>query len=194
MTPPVSHSLLRHARTLALRCLAALLAATLSACVHGQVPATRPALVNAKLEDKLSGMLRFDVPLLSADSLAVYTIEGRAPEPLLLDVREVGEYAVSHLPGAVHVAPGKLPAWLDTVPHARPIVVYCTVGYRSERLGRELREAGFTEVQNLYGSIFEWVDRGYGLVDASGAPTRDVHTYNKRWGRWLTSPTATKVD
>ena len=158
----------------------------LGGCVRAQSPVQRPALANAALDEKLGGMLRYDVPLVSADSLAL------EPQPLLLDVREPEEYAVSHLPGAIQVAPRALPAWLDTVERDRVIVVYCSVGYRSERFGRDLRAAGFTEVRNLYGSIFEWVDRGYPVVDSAG-PTAAVHTYNKRWGRWLRSPDVQKV-
>ena len=160
----------------------------LGACVRAQAPAQRPALHNAELDAKLQGMLRYDVPLMSVDSLA------RGPRPLLLDVRERDEFAVSHLPGAVRVEPGgALPAWLDTVARDRPIVTYCSVGYRSERYGRQLRAAGFTQVHNLYGSLFEWVDRGHLVVDSTGAPTQNVHTYNQRWSQWLTSGSATKT-
>ena len=160
-----------------------------SACVFGQrAPVDRPVLVNPALDEKLSGMLRFDVPLISVDSLA------RSPDPLILDAREAREFDVSHLPGAVRVDPGgSLPGWLDTVARDRPIAVYCSVGYRSEETGRELRRAGFTEVSNLYGSIFEWVDRGHLVVDSTGQPTQGVHTYNQRWGQWLTSPSAEKI-
>lgn len=139
-------------------------------------------------------MLRYDVPLMTVDSLAALQARGLAPKPLLLDVRGAEEYAVSHLPGAIRVDPGSdLPAWLDTVEHSRPIVAYCSVGYRSERYGRTLREAGFTEVHNLYGSLFEWVERGYGVVDSRGRPTAAIHTYNRRWGQWLTAADAEKV-
>ena len=169
-----------------------------AACVFAQAPAARPTLANPELDGKLRGMLRYDVPLISSDSLAGLlaaseTPVGLAPKPLLLDVREPGEYAVSHLPGAVQVTPGRVPAWLDTVARDRPVVVYCSVGYRSEGFGRDLRDAGFTEVRNLYGSLFDWVDSGHAVVDAGGQPTDAVHTFNERWGKWLTSAEARKV-
>lgn len=165
-----------------------LCACALAGCVRAQAPTERPPLVHAALDAKLRGMLRYDVPLMSVDSLA------RGPKPLLLDVRAADEFAVSHLPGAVRVEPGAdLPAWLDTVARDRPVVAYCSVGYRSERYGRQLRGAGFTQVHNLYGSLFEWVDRGHLVVDSLGAPTQNVHTYNRRWSQWLTSGSARKV-
>ncbi len=173
-----------------LRSLALTLALSLStACVFWRKPPpARPALVSQALDEKLSRLLRYDVPLISVDSLT------RMTEPLLLDVRARAEFQVSHLPGAVRVEPGQAPpAWLDTVARDRPIVVYCSVGYRSEKYARDLRAAGFTEVSNLYGALFEWVDRGHLVVDSTGAPTDRVHTYNQRWGQWLTSPSAERV-
>ncbi len=175
----------------ALRLLALSAALSLcSACVFWRKPPPdRPTLVNAAFDDRLTRLLRYDVPLISVDSLT------RLPEPLLLDVREHTEYQVSHLPGAIRVQPGQNPpTWLDTVARNQPIVVYCSVGYRSENFARELRDDGFTEVSNLYGSLFEWVDRGHLVVDSTAAPTRQVHTYNQRWGQWLTSPSAEKVN
>ena len=187
-SPRHNHPLLALALAIALQ----------AACVFAQAPASRPTLANAELDGKLQRLLRYDVPLISSDSLAGLlaagtTSVGLTPKPLLLDVREVEEYAVSHLPGAVQVPPGEVPAWLDTVSRQRPVVVYCSVGYRSEGFGRDLRSAGFTEVHNLYGSIFDWVDRGHAVVDANGQPTDAVHTYNRRWGQWLTSAKARKV-
>lgn len=176
--------------------LACVLVATVThaSCVLAQAPTSRPVLTNAELDAKLQRMLRYDVPLVSVDSLAALQAGGLTPKPLLLDVREAEEYAVSHLPGAVRVEPGgDLPAWLDTVEQNRPIVTYCSVGYRSERYGRALREAGFTEVHNLYGSLFEWAERGYGVVDSTGRLTAAIHTYNRRWGQWLTTADAEKV-
>lgn len=151
-------------------------------------PPDRPSLVNRELDEKLAQLLRYDVPLVSVDSLT------RMTAPLLLDTRGRYEFQVSHLPGAVRVEPGQAPpTWLDTVPRDRLIVVYCSVGYRSEKFARELRAAGFTAVSNLYGSLFEWVDRGHLVVDSTGAPTDQVHTYDQRWGQWLTSPSAEKI-
>jgi hypothetical protein len=40
-------------------------------------------------------------------------------------------------------------------------------------------------VYNLYGSIFEWANRGYKVIDAQGQKTQKVHTYNQSWSKWL---------
>lgn len=151
-------------------------------------PAERPDLVSEALEDKLGWMLSYDVRLLTVDSLT------RALKALRLDTRTPEEFAVSHLPGATWVDPAAdLPAWLDTLPRNFPIAVYCSVGYRSEKYAHKLADAGFTEVSNLYGSIFEWVDRGNPIVDSTDLPTFKLHTYNKRWARYVEAPGYQKI-
>jgi hypothetical protein len=82
---------------------------------------------------------------------------------------------------------------LDTLPKDQPILVYCSIGFRSEKIARKLRKKGFKNVSNLYGSIFEWVNRGYPVVDSVGQPTPKIHTYNKSWGQWVDNPDFERV-
>jgi rhodanese-related sulfurtransferase len=97
----------------------------------------------------------------------------------------VDEYAVSHLPGAQRVSPTAttFPA-LDTLSRDTPIVVYCSVGYRSARIASRLRAQGFRTVSNLEGSIFRWANEGRTVV-RDGSPVRAVHPYDAAWGRLL---------
>jgi rhodanese-related sulfurtransferase len=103
-----------------------------------------------------------------------------------LDTRELEEYGVSHLPGAIHFGYNQ-PKWstLFMVDKEKTVVVYCSVGYRSERIGEELLKRGYKKVYNLYGGIFDWVNQGYTVFRGDKA-TNKVHPYNKSWGRWLT--------
>ena len=80
---------------------------------------------------------------------------------LLLDAREPDEYAVSRLAGA-HPVPDAAAALrlLADAKADRRIVVYCSVGYRSAAMARQLTDAGFTNVWNLQGSIFQWANEG----------------------------------
>ena len=74
---------------------------------------------------------------------------------MLLDVREIEEYEVSHLSGALQVNPDlKDFSELDGITTDTPIIAYCSVGYRSSALVQRLMEAGYTNVSNLEGSIF----------------------------------------
>ncbi|MFN0214471.1 MAG: rhodanese-like domain-containing protein [Saprospiraceae bacterium] len=103
-----------------------------------------------------------------------------------LDAREAREYAVSHIDGAIPVGYDffkveNLPQGLSK---DQRIVVYCSVGYRSEKVAEKLQKAGFSNVSNLYGGIFEWVNQGFEVVNHSGV-TKDVHAYDRTWGVWL---------
>jgi len=123
-----------------------------------------------------------DVPVISTSELA-----GLAPASIsiLLDARGTNEFVVSHLPGAQFADPDVV-AQLKRlgIGSQERIVVYCSVGYRSALMVRKLRKAGFTNVQNLEGSIFAWANEGRALENAAGA-THGVHPFNVIWGRYL---------
>ena len=104
----------------------------------------------------------------------------------VLDAREKAEYEVSHLQNAIWVGHDtfnlKSVAELDK---NKPVLIYCTVGARSEEIGKILQKEGFTRVYNLYGGIVHWVNEGR-PVFAKGKPTQKVHTYSQPWSVWLT--------
>ncbi|UBM57918.1 rhodanese-like domain-containing protein [Marinilongibacter aquaticus] len=130
----------------------------------------------------LKTMLKESVPTISVQALA----EKGTDQFLLLDAREKPEYAVSHLKDARWVGFETFDAKsLKDVPKDKPIVVYCSIGVRSEKVGEKLKAAGFEQVENLYGSIFEWVNEGHPVYDSQGKQTEKVHAYNRKWGIWL---------
>lgn len=102
-----------------------------------------------------------------------------------LDAREKKEYKVSHIDSATWVGFNtfKLKR-VKHIPKDQKIVVYCTVGYRSEKIAEKLIQAGFTDVSNLYGGIFEWVHQNKTVANKNGT-TQEIHTYDKEWGQWL---------
>lgn len=127
-----------------------------------------------------------EVSHVSVEELA-RALESKDGRPILLDVREKEEHAVSHLPGAVRVPPGSGGEGVEAlagVPRDAPIVAYCSVGYRSSQLAAALRARGFTNVRNLEGSIFEWANRGM-PVERNGTEVDEVHPYDDDWGRLL---------
>jgi rhodanese-related sulfurtransferase len=135
---------------------------------------------DSAFQSLLQGLLAHSVPEVSAQGC-----QGMA-QALRLDARERHEYEVSRLPGAKWVGYTAFQEeTLRGVPKSQPIVVYCTVGYRSEKIAERLRGMGFGQVYNLYGGIFAWKNAGFPVVDAQGKPTERVHTYNEDWGRWL---------
>jgi rhodanese-related sulfurtransferase len=134
-----------------------------------------------------SGAYRTMLKSLLSHSVPEITVEKAksTKQAVWLDAREPHEYTVSHLQNATYVGYDQFT--LNNVPAIAkdtPIIVYCSVGYRSEKVAEKLIAAGFTHVQNLYGGIFEWVNEGQPVYDTGGA-TQKVHAYNRSWGIWL---------
>lgn len=105
---------------------------------------------------------------------------------ILLDARELEEYNVSHIPGSIWIGYEDFDLKrLIKIEKESKIVVYCSVGFRSERIGEKLLEAGYLNTQNLQGSIFEWINKDLPLVDSSNQPTNKIHGFDKVWSKWL---------
>ncbi|MEM9356184.1 MAG: rhodanese-like domain-containing protein [Pseudomonadota bacterium] len=114
---------------------------------------------------------------------------------IVLDVREAGEFDVSRLALSERVDPGisKLDFLKRFAGKARgkTFVLYCSVGYRSSKLAasiqQSLKQAGASGVYNLQGGIFAWHNDAKPLVKGDKTPTRLVHPYSDKWGRYLTN-------
>lgn len=134
---------------------------------------------NTSFDEMLDDLLTQSVPYITVEELK------QLDDVVLLDARPEKEFTVSHLEGASCV--GFESFNKEKVAHLSredTIVVYCSVGYRSEKIGERLQELGFKNVYNLYGSIFEWVNQGNTVVNEFGE-TEEVHTYNEEWSQWL---------
>jgi rhodanese-related sulfurtransferase len=109
---------------------------------------------------------------------------------VILDAREWEEYKVSHIKDAVWVGYNdfNLAEVVKTIPDKNlNIVVYCSIGVRSENVGEELLESGYSNTRNMYGGIFEWTNQGYPVYNMEGEKTKKVHAYGKLWGKYLTN-------
>jgi rhodanese-related sulfurtransferase len=128
----------------------------------------------------LEAMYKKTVPLVTVAELK------KKPNVVLLDTRTKAEYDVSHLPDARWVGYDDFELKrVKDIPKQADVVLYCSVGYRSERVGEKLQAAGYRQVRNLHGSLFEWVNQGNTVVDKQGKPTQRVHAYSRLWGVWL---------
>jgi rhodanese-related sulfurtransferase len=126
-----------------------------------------------------------EVAQLSTQALADWLADPEKKPPLLLDIREGEEYEVSHLQNAVlagteEAAAEILAGWDKT----QPVVVYCSVGYRSSKMAEKLKKRGFEHVFNLEGSIFQWANEGRPVYSQDRRTDR-VHPYDLKWGRLL---------
>ncbi len=108
------------------------------------------------------------------------------PQPLVLDTRSQAEYEVSHLKTAVRIDPIALDLTaLLTVSKDTPIVVYCSIGYRSAKVAQQLEQEGFSCVFNLSGGFFQWANQERPIFRDDEHPTQLVHPYNALWGLLL---------
>lgn len=115
----------------------------------------------------------------------------------LLDAREPKEFNVSHIKDAVNVGfnkfnPKKITATFTD--KNTTIIVYCSIGVRSEKIGEKLKKLGYKNVYNLYGGIFEWKNKGGIVIDNNNQTTDKVHTFNKEWSVYLEKGTKVYED
>ena len=130
-----------------------------------------------------------NVSHLSPASLAAWLRDAQRPAPQLVDARSEKEFAVSHLPGARRIGPeSTASAALSALDPKRPIILYCSAGYRGATLARRLQNAGRGDVWNLEGGIFAWANAQL-PVDRDGHPAQRVHPYSRIFSRLLRTPT-----
>jgi rhodanese-related sulfurtransferase len=135
---------------------------------------------NAMVDDAI----RRTVPLITVEQLSA-RIKSKRP-PVILDTREAHEFSTSHIPGARMVGYRNFSMkQMGGIGTDETIIVYCSIGYRSEKIGERLIRAGYKNVYNLYGGIFYWFNKKNPVVDASGKPTTRIHGFNRQWGEWV---------
>ncbi len=138
-------------------------------------------------QDSISELLKKhnseSIPYISVQELAMPKTEA-----FLLDSRELVEYETSHLKDAIHVGYDDFD--ISTVTEkvtdkTSKIVVYCSLGVRSEDIAEDLKKAGFTNVYNLFGGIFEWKNNDFTVYNIKDEPTENVHAFSEEWSQWL---------
>jgi hydroxyacylglutathione hydrolase len=108
--------------------------------------------------EDLAGQLEGGMAAWQADGGPVEGTElvtaGRVGGRPVLDVRQAAEYASGHIPGAVHVELGDLPAQIEHAPAGA--VVMCGHGERAMTAASLLRRAGQHGLAVLAGSAPDW--------------------------------------
>jgi rhodanese-related sulfurtransferase len=95
------------------------------------------------------------IPEISVDDLA----EQLAAGARLVDVREPGEYAAGHVPGAVLVPLATVPDNVDAFRGDGPVYVICRSGGRSMKACEYVAAQGLEPV-NVAGGTLAWIDSG----------------------------------
>jgi len=135
-------------------------------------------------DKELKTMYNNTVKLIYPDQL-VKEIENDSPI-ILLDAREKAEHKTSHIKNSKCIGYSQFDIKsIENIPKDANIVIYCSLGVRSEQIGEKLLALGYTNVRNLYGGIFEWVYLDYPIYDRKEVQTKSVHTYDQKWSTWL---------
>mgnify|MGYP000047120152 CR=1 FL=1 len=147
----------------------------LSTGIHAQ------KVENKAFSKRLKSLLSHTVKEISVKDAA--KIQKKA---VFLDTRKREEYNISHIKNARWVGYDNFSAKrMKGISKHSTIILYCSVGYRSEKITEKLKKMGYRNISNLYGGIFEWVNQGHKVYDNKTNNTLKVHTYNKRWSKWL---------
>ena len=88
---------------------------------------------------------------------------GKEQQALLVDVREPKEYAHGHIPGAINLPLRSLTDHLDQIPKTRPVLLYCSTGYRTAMGVIALQMLGYDNVRGFPPSIEGWKAAGEAL-------------------------------
>jgi hydroxyacylglutathione hydrolase len=86
----------------------------------------------------------------------------------ILDVRSRAEYSEGHIPNAINIPLGELPARLDEIPDGK-VVVHCQGGGRAAIAASILQHSGRDEVSSLSGGFSEWERSGNKVERGNGA-------------------------
>lgn len=78
----------------------------------------------------------------------------------VLDVRDAGQFAVEHIPGAVNIEWRQVFGQRAQLPKDKTILVYCNTSSFAAQVAMALRMDGFENVRLLYGGFNEWKARG----------------------------------
>jgi rhodanese-related sulfurtransferase len=128
-------------------------------------------------------------PDISTEEFKAVLADGKT---LVLDARPFMEYAVSHVPGALNVAPKPgvpMSVYISDVKEierivagdrSRPLVLYCNGPYcgKSKRLSEELLAVGFTNVRRYQLGIPVWRALG-GVTQIAAAGVTHVHRHDR---------------
>ena len=135
-----------------------------------------------KLDKTLRTLNAESVPYIHVDEI------NSLDNAIFLDTRKKEEFEVSHLKNAIWVGYDNFDEENVTTlisEKETPIIVYCSIGVRSEDIGEKLQKAGYANVTNLYGGIFEWKNQGKAVYNRNAMETDSVHAYDKQWGKLL---------
>jgi rhodanese-related sulfurtransferase len=124
-----------------------------------KAPAGPPAVVK-EMVAKAKGSIQ---KVSAADVKAAIDTKEKA---IILDVRDPGEFAAGHLPGAVNISRGTLEFNVfNKIPDQNAkIYVYCKTGSRSALATKTLNDLGYKNAVLMDALFEDWIKAGYPVV------------------------------
>jgi molybdopterin/thiamine biosynthesis adenylyltransferase/rhodanese-related sulfurtransferase len=102
----------------------------------------------------------YGAPILgAAEEVDAADLDAVLGEWTLLDVREPHEAVLGTIAGAVAIPASQLEARLHELDSAKPYVVACRVGAKSQWAVQRMRDAGFTRVRHVRGGLLVYAAR-----------------------------------
>jgi rhodanese-related sulfurtransferase len=136
----------------------ALVLSTISVAISADAPA--PAPMNPKVKAMVDAA-KASIKLVDAEALkkAIDTKE----KAIILDVRDPGEFAAGHLPGAKNISRGTLEfrVFGQLTDQNAKIYVYCATGGRCALATKTLNDLGYTNAVSVDMQYADWVKAGY---------------------------------
>lgn len=139
-----------------------------SLMLTGAPKAAQAADTKAVLIDELSAYLDF-VDYGGAVIFAEQIPKEEYSKMMVIDARDAGQFAKSHIPGAVNIEWRKVLEQRSQIPKNKMVLVYCNTGSLSAQAGLALRLSGYDNVRILQGGYEEW--KAKGGLDANARAT-----------------------
>ncbi|TSB46161.1 rhodanese-like domain-containing protein [Alkalicoccobacillus porphyridii] len=92
---------------------------------------------------------------MDAEELRELLVTG-AKEPILIDVRELDEYAEAHIPGVPLIPMNTIASLSAELDRSASYVFICRSGKRSQNVALFLKEQGILNVRNFVGGMISW--------------------------------------
>jgi rhodanese-related sulfurtransferase len=120
-----------------------------------------PAFADPKavVIDELAGYLEF-IDYGGGVIFAEQIPKSEYPKMMIIDARDAGQFAKSHIPGAVNIEWRKVLEQRAKIPKDKMVLIYCNTGSLSAQAGFALRVAGYENVKILQGGFEEWKAKG----------------------------------
>ena len=93
------------------------------------------------------------IPTITSEDAALELDNGKAT---FVDIRDPQSFSEARIPGCQHLSQPGLGEFLSSVPHDRPIIVYCYHGISSLGAAEWLLSQGYEDVRSLDGGFEYW--------------------------------------